>query len=83
MLEILNKTNEFFKWSSKQKINWEKSALCGINIEDNELLEEASKLNCRASHVPFSYPGLPLPKRASFWQPVIDKIQGQLEKWKS
>lgn len=58
---------------------------CGINIEENELLEEASKLNCKASHVPFSYLGLPLgghPKQASFWQPVIDKIQWKLEKWK-
>ena len=85
MLEILKKIIAFFEWSSRQKIIWEKSALCGSNIEENELFEEASKLNSKASHLPFFYLGLPLggyPKQAVFWQPVIDRIQGKLEKWK-
>ena len=45
MLESLKKRIEFFEWSSGQKINWEKSKLCGLNIKESELFEEASKLN--------------------------------------
>ena len=37
MLENLRKTTELFEWCSGQKVNWDKSALCGINIEDNEM----------------------------------------------
>ena len=44
MLENLRKTIEFFEWCSGQKVNWEKSALCRINIDDNKLMSAAAKL---------------------------------------
>lgn len=60
MLENLRKTIEFFEWCSGQKVNWEKLALCGINIEDNKLISVAAKLNCKVDYLPIMYLGLPL-----------------------
>ncbi|KAA0053363.1 RNA-directed DNA polymerase (Reverse transcriptase) [Cucumis melo var. makuwa] len=56
------------------------SALSGLNIKENELFEEASKL-CKASHLPLSYLGLPLggyPKQAVFWQPLAHPKEPKL-----
>lgn len=41
MLKNLRKTIELFEWCSSQKVNWEKSAICGINIDDNKVLSVA------------------------------------------
>lgn len=84
MLENLCKTIELLEWCSGQKINWEKSALGGINIDDNEVCSVAAMLNCRVEKLPLMYLGLPLggyPKEL-FQQPILDKIQGKLSKWK-
>ena len=62
-----------------------KSALCGINGDDGKLLLVATRLNCKMDHLPLIYVGLPLggyPKKVEFWQPVIDKLQGKLDKWR-
>lgn len=69
MLENLRKTIELFEWCSGQKVNWEKSALCGLNIEDRKLILVAAKLNCKVDYLPFMYLALPLggyPKKRSF-----------------
>ena len=47
MVENLKRTLEIFEWCSSQKINWEKSALCGINIEDNKLSLMVARLLCK------------------------------------
>lgn len=59
MLEKLRQTLELFEWCLGQKINWEKSALYGVNIDENKLLFTASRLNCKAENLPFTYLGLP------------------------
>lgn len=85
MIENLKKTIEIFEWCSNQKVNWERSALCGINIEENKLISVAGKLNCKAEHLPFLYLGLPLgrySKKVSFWQPVIEKLHVKFDKWR-
>lgn len=85
MLENLRKTIELFKWCSSQKVNWEKSALCGIKIEDNKIISVAARLNCKVEYLPIMYVGLPLggyPKKEAFWPPVIGKVQDKLDKWK-
>ena len=85
MLDNLCKTIELFEWCSGQKVNWEKSAICGLNIDENKVLSVAVKLNCKVEQLPIMYLGLPLggyPKKVSFWQPVIDKVQGKLDRWR-
>ena len=36
-----------FEWCSGQKVNWDKSALSGVNVGDEELLQMAGKLSCK------------------------------------
>lgn len=70
MLTNLRQTIALFEWCSGQKVNWEKSALFGINVEDKKLLSTTTSLNCKANHLPCHYLGLPLggyPKSVSFW----------------
>lgn len=65
--------------------NWDKSAICGVNVDDSKLISVAASLNCKAECLPFMYLGLLLggyPKRVSFWLSVIDKLQGKLDKWR-
>lgn len=84
MLDKLRQTLELFEWCSGQKINWEKSALYGVNIDDNKLLSTASRVKCKVE-TSVTYLGLPLggyPKKVSFWQPMIDKIHAKLDKWR-
>lgn len=52
MIENLRKTIELFAWCFGQKVSWEKSALCGINVDDNKLIEVAARLNCKVDHLP-------------------------------
>ena len=45
----------------------------------------AEKMSCTAEKMTFLYLGLPLegnPRHASFWQPMIDKVQRKLAKWR-
>ena len=70
---------------SDQKINWEKSAICGLNIEDSKVISTANILNCKVESLPFIYLSLPLggyPKSARLWQPILDKVHGKLDKWR-
>ena len=42
MMENLKKTLLVFEWCSGQKINWEKLAICGLNIEDSKVISTAN-----------------------------------------
>lgn len=75
MLENLRKTIKFFDWCSGKMVNWESSALCGINIDDNKPYVEASRLNCKATFRWISQTILLLAAGDR-------KMQGKLEKWK-
>ena len=50
-----------------------------------DLLSTASSLGYKVDHLPLIYLRLPLggyTKLSSFWQPVLDKVQIKLDKWK-
>lgn len=77
MLNTLILTIELFEWCSGQKVNWEKFALCGINVDVSKLHEVASRLHCNVEYLSFMYFDIPLgghPKKSIFWQLVINKI---------
>lgn len=85
MLDVHIKAIELFEWCYSQNVNWEKSTLCGINVDEEKLISTSSRLQCKVELLPFLYHGLPLggyPKKVSFWQPIIDKIQKKLDRWK-
>ncbi|TYK01565.1 hypothetical protein E5676_scaffold451G001420 [Cucumis melo var. makuwa] len=85
MMDNLRQTLDFFEWCSGQKVNWDKSALCGINVAESELLSMATTLKDKVDHLPVIYLGLPLGgylKQISLWQLVSDKVHAKLDKWK-
>ena len=68
-MENRRKTLLVFEWCSGQMINWDKSAICGLNIDDNKVISTEDILNCKVESLPFIYLGLPLggyPKKCSF-----------------
>ena len=42
MLYKLKQVIEFYEWCLGQKVNWKKLILCGINIEEDELVAMAA-----------------------------------------
>jgi len=49
-----------FEGLSGLKVNFQKSMLTSVNINDSWLTEAASVLRCRVDQVPFMYLGLPI-----------------------
>ncbi|XP_028055715.1 uncharacterized protein LOC114259878 [Camellia sinensis] len=61
-----------FEVLSELKINYHKSVVCGVGIDDDLSKEFASKLNCPHQSLPLKYLGLPLgatPTKRRIWQP--------------
>lgn len=74
-----------FELMSGLKINFHKSVVCGIGIQDSAIKEMAKKLNCLTQKLSTKYLGLPFganPRRKSTWQPVVEKIRVKLGAWK-
>ena len=64
------------------KVNWEKSALSGINVGEDDLVQTVNRLGCKAEKLPFLCLGLPLGGylwQKELWQPVIDRIYENLD----
>lgn len=73
---------ESFCLISGLKINKSKCSLVGINTEVERLERQADEQGCEVGTWPMKYLGLPLggsPKRASFWNPVVEKVEKRLE----
>ncbi|KAG9450536.1 hypothetical protein H6P81_010501 [Aristolochia fimbriata] len=74
-----------YQIASGQNINWEKSSMLGLNIEDG--LEEHMRriLGCPKMILPSTYLGLPLYQgrgTKQLWNNVIERCQKRLETWK-
>lgn len=70
-----------FELASGLKVNFFKSKLIGVAVEDRILRNLASSLHCKAGVVPFKYLGLTVegnPRRISFWEPVITRVKKRL-----
>ncbi|XP_028085057.1 uncharacterized protein LOC114286160 [Camellia sinensis] len=67
------------------KINFHKSTVCGIGVEERRVMKFATKLNCLSQRLPLTYLGLPLganPRSRSTWQTVVEKCKKKLASWK-
>jgi hypothetical protein len=70
-----------FEAMSGLKINFHKSILVGVNVNDSCLNEAASVLSCKIGKIPFVYLRLSIggnPRRMLFWQPVLNRIQSKV-----
>lgn len=74
-----------FELASGLKINFHKSKLVGIGLEERITNRYASLLNCKVMKAPFTYLGLPVggnSRRMEFWDPVVNKLKGRLSRWR-
>jgi len=74
-----------FEIASGLKINFHKSRLAGVNVQSNKLISYSKILNCNLMGIPFKYLGLEVggnPRKKSFWDPVISKLNTRLSVWK-
>ncbi|XP_071728387.1 uncharacterized protein [Rutidosis leptorrhynchoides] len=74
-----------FELASGLKVNFSKSYVYGVNVNQADINPVAQHLGCQVGHFPFIYLGIPIGsrmKKVSDWQPVIDKFEKRLSSWK-
>ncbi|CAJ2672027.1 unnamed protein product [Trifolium pratense] len=70
-----------FEMVSGLKINFVKSKLYGINVDERFLSTGSSFLSCRSETVPFKFLGIPVganPRRRETWRPVVEAMTKRL-----
>ncbi|XP_028099858.1 uncharacterized protein LOC114299337 [Camellia sinensis] len=70
-----------FEVISGLKINFHKSLICGVGVDDGLVEEFAAKLNCLSQKLPLKYLGMPLganPGRKQAWQLMLDRFKKKL-----
>jgi hypothetical protein len=76
----------YFKKLSGMRINYHKSDLTSINLDEEEIHDYAKIFCCKIGQFPFVYLGVPLhyeKLRREDIQPVVDKIMKMISGWKS
>jgi len=74
-----------FELASGLKINFHKSKIAGVNVDNYALSSYAKTLSCAQMGVPFKYLGLEVggnPRKVKFWEPVLTKLKARLNVWK-
>ncbi|CAJ2652296.1 unnamed protein product [Trifolium pratense] len=75
-----------FELVSGLKVNFFKSKLYGINLDDSFLRASSSFLHCGVDSIPFRFLGIPVganPRRKATWLPIIDSMKKRLGVWNS
>lgn len=74
-----------FHLASGLQVNFHKSSLIGILVEDSWIKYAADCLLCKSGNLPFTYLGLPIGdncSRLSAWNPIIGRMEKKLSLWK-
>lgn len=74
-----------FELLSGLKVNFYKSSIIGVGIEDHVCCYSAQILRCKQEQLPITYLGLPIGanmNRISMWKPIIRNISCRLAAWK-
>jgi len=74
-----------FEIASGLKVNFNKSKLGSMGVQDNMVQRFSTILNCSVMKVPFKYLGIPVGenhRRKDFWQDMVTKIRKRLAVWK-
>lgn len=70
-----------FELVSGLKVNFHKSSIMGLNVQDEFMYVASEFLNFKVGTIPFSYFGLPVdanPKKAATCEPIIEKFKTRL-----
>ncbi|XP_057803416.1 uncharacterized protein LOC131018725 [Salvia miltiorrhiza] len=76
----------FFQFLSGLAVNYSKSSLVGVGVDDNKIEGMASDLNCKVGVLPFKYLGIKVggrPKSVVDWSHIVDKVKKKVEGWKN
>ena len=74
-----------FELVSGHKINFAKSCFGAIGMPDQWKHDAAKYMNCSLLFIPFIYLGIPIrtnPWQCQLWDPIINKCERKLAKWK-
>ncbi|KAJ0510794.1 putative RNA-directed DNA polymerase [Helianthus annuus] len=75
-----------FYLCSGLKININKSTLYGIGVDNEEVLNHAVMMGCKAGLLPFVYLGINVGanmNRVRNWDPMVEVFRNRLSKWKA
>ncbi|XP_021971398.1 uncharacterized protein LOC110866562 [Helianthus annuus] len=75
-----------FHLTSGLKVNFSKSQLYGVGVDNVDIAHMASILDCKMGSFPFIYLGLPVGANmglAKNWQPIVERFENQLSLWKA
>ncbi|PNY01857.1 cysteine-rich receptor-like protein kinase, partial [Trifolium pratense] len=73
-----------FEIVSGLKVNFYKSKLYGINLDESFLRASSAFLNCGVETIPFRFLGIPVganPRRRATWLPIFDSMKKRLNAW--
>ncbi|XP_057249213.1 uncharacterized protein LOC130590681 [Beta vulgaris subsp. vulgaris] len=85
-LHNVRKVLILFQLASGLQINFHKSELLGVNVNESEMQELAHLLGCKVGSFPLIYLGLPIGgnmSRMAAWDLLIEKMKLKLAGWKS
>ena len=74
-----------FELVSDLKINFVESSFGAFGMKEQWKLDAANYLNCSLLSIPFIYLGIPIganPRRRQMWDPILNKCERKLAKWK-
>ncbi|GKV22579.1 hypothetical protein SLEP1_g32439 [Rubroshorea leprosula] len=74
-----------FELASGLKINFGKSQLIGVGVDQNWSAKMAYQLCCKEGKLPFKYLGILIGRnhrRKAMWQPMVESVRKKLASWK-
>ncbi|GKV25095.1 hypothetical protein SLEP1_g34588 [Rubroshorea leprosula] len=74
-----------FELASGLKINYRKSQLMGVGVDQNWCAKMAYQLCCKEGKLPFRYLGIAIGgnhRRRAMWQPMVESVRKKLASWR-
>ncbi|KAK1439737.1 hypothetical protein QVD17_05557 [Tagetes erecta] len=85
-VQNLSRILRCFYLASGLKVNYKKSRIFGLGVNDNETNVMAGLLKCQVGNFPFKYLGIPMGANMNHiknWKDVLDIFENRLSSWKA